>query len=393
MKALHTPQSINFLQPFDGNPVKLHGVLRSVEHFMPFLEPMKNTPFEKIWLQAVRAKIINEADQVLETYGTSLDWDEIKANLIAHYNDKRDQVTLTRELFQLQQTSGTIEQFFGQVQHLLSLLINNTNISISDENVRRDRNNTHKEYALQVFLAGLNEPIGGNVRARQPGTVKQAFDAAVEERNFRSRSGLTKPTLPRSPKQIDFQFLPRTPPPMAFSQPTPNPRPPYRPPPFQYPRRPQFNPQSSPHNSQNGTFRPPPRALPAPESTNRSFQSKHVNYMNRPQSSNSFQNKNYSQNSRFVPAVPPRNAQITELRNMEQDHDDVHHDPYYDEHSTSYYHTDYQYEAFPAHSENYSDSNCSSSLTNDLNSTDVTAEQESMDYLNFQIETTPKNPR
>ena len=147
MKSLQTPQAVNALQPFDGNPVKLHNFIRSVENLIPFLEPLKNSPFEKIWLQAIRAKIINDADQVLETYGTSLDWEEIKQNLIAHYNDKRDATTLTRELFQLQQTS-TIERFFEEVQHSLSLLINNTNISTVEENVRKDRNSTHKENAL-----------------------------------------------------------------------------------------------------------------------------------------------------------------------------------------------------------------------------------------------------
>lgn len=368
MKALQTPQSINSLQPFDGNPVKLHGFLRSVEHFMPFLEPMKDTPFEKVWLQAIRAKIINEADQVLETYGTSLNWDEIKSNLIAHYNDKRDQVTLTRELFQLQQSSRSIEQFFEQTQHLLSLLINNTNISIADENVRKDRNNTHKEYALQVFLAGLNEPIGGNVRARQPGTIKQAFDAAVEERNFRSRAGLAKSVPARPPKPIDFpQNYAST---AQYSQQQRNPH--------QHPRGPQPNPQNA-SNHNNGTLRPPQRALPAPESTNKSIQSKQVNYINRPQqSSNNNYRKPHSHNSRYAPAVPPRSAQITELQNMEQDYDD-------EQPSTS---NDYQYETPHTEMENYPDQDYAASQASDLNPRENTP-QESMDYLNFQIEITP----
>lgn len=94
-------------------------------------------------------------------------------------------MTLTRELFQLQQTNS-IEEFFGRVQNLLSLLINNTNISIIDPIVRAEID-THKENALQVFLAGLKEPIGGNVRARKPLTIKDAFDACIEERNFQSK--------------------------------------------------------------------------------------------------------------------------------------------------------------------------------------------------------------
>jgi hypothetical protein len=156
MKSLQTPQAVRELQPFDGNPVKLHSFLRSVDHLMPFIEPLKNSPFEKIWLQAIRAKIINEADQVLETYGTALDRDEMKANLISYYNDKLDPVTLTRELFQIQQIDS-VEQFFGNIQNLLSLLINHTNISTDNDCVKQDRIRTHKENALQVFLAGIKE--------------------------------------------------------------------------------------------------------------------------------------------------------------------------------------------------------------------------------------------
>lgn len=93
LKAMQTAQSIRELQPFDGNPVKLHSFIRAVEILMPFIEPLRNTPFEQVYLQSIRAKIVGDADQVLEIYGTSLMWDDIKANLIAYYNHKRDVVT------------------------------------------------------------------------------------------------------------------------------------------------------------------------------------------------------------------------------------------------------------------------------------------------------------
>lgn len=201
LKSMQTPQAIRELPIFDGNPVKLYSFIRSVEHLTPFLTALDNTPFQKIWLQSIRAKLVCEADQILKIYGTPLNWEDIKDNLIPYYNDKRDYVTLTRELFQLQQTNS-VEEFFGRVQNLLSLLINNTNISINDAIVRADKIDTHKENALQVFLAGLKEPIGGNVRARKPLTIKDAFDACIEERNFQSKTGLKSfPFLPPPPRQ------------------------------------------------------------------------------------------------------------------------------------------------------------------------------------------------
>lgn len=201
LKSMQTPQAIRELPVFDGNPVKLHSFIRSVDHLIPFLSALENTPFYNVWLQSIRAKIVGDADQILEIYGTPLTWNDIKGNLIAYYNDKRDCVTLTRELFQLQQIT-TIEKFYSQVQNLLSLLINNTNISIQDTDLKTDRIETHKENALQVFLAGLKEPIGGNVRARKPSTLKEAFDACIEERNFQAKQGLkSSPPFLSFPKQ------------------------------------------------------------------------------------------------------------------------------------------------------------------------------------------------
>lgn len=202
LKAMQTPQAIRELPQFDGNPVRLHCFIRAVENLLPFLDALQGTPFERVWLQSIRAKIVGDADQVLEIYGTPLEWNEIKGNLIAYYNDKRDSVTLTREMFQLQQV-GTIEEFYSAVHGILSLIINHTNISTVDINLRADRIKTHQENALQVFLAGLKEPIGGNVRARQPKKLKEAFDASMEERNFQNKCGLNRvETTPRPQKPV-----------------------------------------------------------------------------------------------------------------------------------------------------------------------------------------------
>lgn len=404
MKSLQTPQAVRELQPFDGNPTKLHSFIRAVENLIPFIEPLKGSPYEKIWLQAIRAKIINEADQVLETYGTALNWDDIKENLIAYYNDKRDPVTLTRELFQIQQINS-IEEFFGKIQNLLSLLINHTNISTNNENLKQDRILTHQENALQVFLAGLKEPIGGNVRARQPRTIKQAFDAAIEERNFQSRGGLNKPNLQpnlpaRPPKAINFPPQLRAHRPAPYNQFYNRPPMPYP----QYSQRPNFAPQYAPPNNDNSAPRAPPRALPAPEArdVDRSIRSKFVNYMNRPNDNS--QRQSFSQRNRFVPAVPPRTARITELRNIEQDYGDsyeqsTYNDPYY-EHSmqSNYFYPDYYYETPYATTENYPNYTSTQHEADNENepvddNTEQNNEKEFMDNLNFQVETNFHPPR
>lgn len=324
LKAMQTPQSIRELQPFDGNPVKLHSFIRAVENLLPFLEPLIGTPFEKVWLQSIRAKIIGDADQVLEIYGTPTVWAEIKSNLIAYYNDKRDAVTLTRELFQRQQ-HGTIEDFYGEVQQLLSLLINHANITTEHVALRADRIQTHQENALQVFLAGLKEPIGGNVRARKPSKLKEAFDAAIEERNFQNRFGLNKMDFTT---RIQKQAPPPPPPQKqrSFNNPFSNQRPQFQPQPnnfrpfqqnqgqnsyqqypprqgqnpYQYPPR-NFNTQANntPQVPPRNAFAPRPVQLPkpVPMEVDPSIRSNKINYMNRPQRSIHYHEGSYPQDT------------------------------------------------------------------------------------------------
>lgn len=370
VKTLQTPQGINILQPFDGNPVKLHSFLRSVDNIMPFIDALENTPYHNVWVQAIRNKIVGDADTVLEVYGTALDWKAIKANLIAHYNDKRDATTLTRELFMAHQNSS-IEDFYGRVQHLLSLLVNHANISIDNLAVRTDRIKTYNDNALQVFLAGLKEPIGGNIRARKPHTIKEAFDACMEEQNFLSKAGLAKDVPQKLGKN---PFLPPANPGYAIQ------RMPYRnflplPPRqqnFYAPNIPFRNPAYRPHapNSQ--------RMKPSPMEVDSSIRSMNVNYANRPPIRPPFRNQapfrpfgnppmgprqpftpmpprhfgNPFSQQPFQQTQPPRFV-VEELTNLEHDYSYY---PYAPEDYYEYYGCDDYYQEYEESQENQPDS-------------------------------------
>ena len=161
-----------------------------------------------------------------------------------------------------------------------------------------------------------------------------------------------------------------------------------------YQQPPRFVPQAA--SSNNVAPRPtfPPKALPAPDTADKSIRSKYVNYVNRPQFSpnNSFQRKPFSQNSRsqFSPAIPPRTAQITELRNIEQEYNHFY-DPnsYYEDLSTNSYQYPENYQEAPYFKEQQSDPSYSyqSETSEDGNREEPVNDQEPMDYLNFQLAT------
>lgn len=253
VKSLQTPSTLRDLIPFDGNPIKLNQFLKAVDGVMPVLEQAKDSPMFELWMQSIRSKIIGDADTILELYGTGLDWDEIKSNLISHYSDKRDEISLTRDLFKLSQT-GTVLNLYENVSHIISLLVNQLVINEKDANVKRAKQKFYQEMGLKVFVAGLKDPLGPIIRAQAPRTLKEALRLCSEETNYNYVQSSFKTMTPHSgaiPKQI-----------VAQQQ-----RPQYRPPMHQTPRA-QSNDrvqhQRPPYNPNQNYFKP---SYPPPNGT------------------------------------------------------------------------------------------------------------------------------
>lgn len=311
LKSLQTPQIIRDLPCFDGNPVKLNSFIRAIDNIMPLLNEAEGSNVHNVWIQAVRTKIIGDADNILELYGTNLNWNEMKQNLITHYSDRRDEVSLTRDLFKIYQTNN-VEEFYSKVSHTISLLINNLNIIENNAAVIASKKEFYQQMGLKVFLAGLKEPLGPIIRARGPDTMKDALRLCLEEQNYNYAKPNFKP-LPPVPAKPTFAPRHQTHTHFNSSQrfpPSPGPRP-QRPPypnnymPQRFPPRNVFPPAMAP--------RPFPKPIPraVPMDVDPSTMSKHVNYMNRPL-------PNYNQ-------FPPRNHfspqanrfHVEELRNIE----------------------------------------------------------------------------
>lgn len=181
LKTLQTPQILRDLPSFNGDQVKLHSFIRSIENLMPVINQVRGTAMYTVWHH--RSKIVGNADNILELYGTSLDWAEIKQNLITHYSDRRDEVSLTRDIFKLYQT-GSVEDYYGKISHIASLLVNLLNISEPNDAVKNAKNNFYQQMGLKVFLTGLKDPVGPIIRAQSPATLKEALRLWLEENNY-----------------------------------------------------------------------------------------------------------------------------------------------------------------------------------------------------------------
>ena len=302
LKKLQTPHILRDLPCYDGNPVKLHQFLRAIDNIMPVIDEARGTPMYSVWIQCIRSKITGEADTVLELYGTELSWHEIKTNLVTHYSDKRDEVSLTRDLFKLSQT-GSVEEFYGKVSHIISLLLNQLSLNEINGAIRASKKLFYQEIGLKVFLAGLKEPLGPIIRAQAPSSMREALRLCSEESNYnyvRNPFKTHTPPVPPKPQhqttfnpQFKFPQYPQMHK-QQFFQPKPFP-------PNSHPQQKPFN-----FNATNNPFRqypnpnpfiqqrqmPPtqnsfaprfnPQPKPVPMEVDPSVRSRKINYMNRP---------------------------------------------------------------------------------------------------------------
>lgn len=76
-QSLRFPAAIKQLPTFSGNPRLLHEFLNNVEEILLFIRGRDKTPYGQILLRAIRNKIEGQANEVLNMYGTPLNWDNI----------------------------------------------------------------------------------------------------------------------------------------------------------------------------------------------------------------------------------------------------------------------------------------------------------------------------
>lgn len=183
LKQLRIPEAVKDLPTFNGNIRQLQPFIKNVELILKTLVPIKESPEAKIILNAIRNKIVGEANDVLDRYSTELTWDEIKANLLQHYSDKRNESSLIQDLCELIQGQDTVEVFHSKIIDMYSILTNHAQANIQDETEKKIKTEFYKQMCLSRFLNGLKEPLGGSIRAREPKTLVDAYNKCLEEQN------------------------------------------------------------------------------------------------------------------------------------------------------------------------------------------------------------------
>lgn len=94
--------------------------------------------YQKIIYRAIRNKIVDKANEVLNMYGTPI-WNNIKKNLIIHYADLQHSI---------KQNSENVEQFYAKIIEVYSTMANNIRVHENNKNVIQSKINLYEELCL-----------------------------------------------------------------------------------------------------------------------------------------------------------------------------------------------------------------------------------------------------
>lgn len=313
-KSLRIPDAIKDLPHYEGSRHTLYEFIENVEEILTLCNNVDGQPCSKIYLRAIRNKIKGEANEVLTMYGTPLQWEAIKDNLITHYADKRNETNLIRDLYGISQGADKVEKYFARIIDIQSTIINHIKLNETNAIVIRAKGDLYREMCLNTFLAGLREPMGSMIRAMQPSSLTEAFTHCLKEQNMAYlRKGSTQnsySTVPVPPRTTMPRILhgnQSNPPRNYYTSGPPIPQPKagpsynYQPAPQYYNHRPftKQNPVSSGMSPTHNRFTFKPPMVPPRKAEQMDTTSNHNNYKQ-------FSSVNPTNNYRFQPMGPPR---------------------------------------------------------------------------------------
>lgn len=287
------PDCVKELQVFDGNPLHYVSWVYSVESILADYEIVKGKPIYRAILQSIRQKIRGTADSALISYNIfNENWSSIKNCLSLHYADKRDQRTLEHQLSTLTQGNKSIDEFYANVNHQLSLIINKVKTEQYNTETMNVLSEMYRNRALDVFVRGLSGDISKMLTIQRPINLPEAYSSCLEIQNLNFRNlpvhnrnynnaiavpvnqiFATNKIQQNAPKPLPRLSLQQRN--MAYN---------FHP---QQQYQQQQNIQQQSYNQQHQNHNPPParpfqQKPPTPMSVDESIKTNKVNYMNRP---------------------------------------------------------------------------------------------------------------
>lgn len=199
------PDIVKSIKDFSGEHGQFSSWKKSVDRILIVYEDIKGSSKYYGILNTIRNKIIGEADIILESYNTPLNWGSISKCLSAHYADKRDLGTLEYQMTILIQKNESIDEFYHKVYQHLSLILNKLGSMDLGNEALSVMTTSYRNKALDTFVRGLKGDLPRLLSIKEPENLPQALYLCQKLKNVDYR-------IQHSHGNIGFQKPPQLPP-------------------------------------------------------------------------------------------------------------------------------------------------------------------------------------
>jgi len=172
---------VKSIPEFKGDPIKYVSWRQAAVTAHKLFEPYQGSSKYYQAVAIMRNKVIGNADSVLSSYNTVLNFKAIIARLDFAYSDKKSIYTLEQELSTLRQGQKSINQFYDDVERKLTSIINKVIMSHEgDASLIASLNQKYRQDALRVFISGLKKPLCTTLFSCKPPDMPSALALAQE---------------------------------------------------------------------------------------------------------------------------------------------------------------------------------------------------------------------
>lgn len=192
-----------FIKPYNGDKESLPAFLTNCDNAMALATIEQKNILYKYILSQLEGKA-----QVACSLKTFSSWDEIKVFLKSTFGEKKHTTHMLLDLQNCKQIPGEdVTKYSLRLEAILTRLQSEIHYSCKDAKELPGRIAAMEELALNTFLLGLSASISTIVRCRNPQTLHEAVEHAIEEEklfNLKSSSPPSSSSGQRFPRQCSI---------------------------------------------------------------------------------------------------------------------------------------------------------------------------------------------
>lgn len=181
INAGRIPDLIKNLPTYNGDPSLLVSWITNTQSIITYFARIRDTPIFQVWLNQIRNKIIDKANEALISAQIGNDWELIKNTLIQRFGDSRDISSLTQTIPYLQQAGKQIPEFYQECAGLLSNIHNKISLDPENEGHVGPIMRVMNIIVRDAFIDGLDPQYASYTRNFRPESLIEAYQAAQEQ--------------------------------------------------------------------------------------------------------------------------------------------------------------------------------------------------------------------